>query len=114
MSNVTRPFYLGEQYNKKEDALRFSTIAANFLAMKEYAHKSGRQLVLNEYADCTKEELWSVSISNLYYININFVIVVVITTTTNQTRSKRNGWQRICPSLGRGAGGGNTSDYVVQ
>jgi hypothetical protein len=48
------------QYNKQEEALRFATFAANYLAMKEYARSSksggGRQLVLNEYADCTKEE----------------------------------------------------------
>ena len=45
-----------EQFGKKADSLRFATFSSNYLAMREYAKKSGKELRLNAYADCTKEE----------------------------------------------------------
>ena len=45
-----------DEYGKEADAVKFATFSSNYLAMKEYADKSGRPINLNAYADCTKEE----------------------------------------------------------
>jgi dTMP kinase len=43
-------------YDKSPDESRFSQFYENFLEMEEYAKASGKEMVLNEYADYTKEE----------------------------------------------------------
>lgn len=43
--------------SKKEvDEKRFVVFSSNFLAMEEFAKQSGKEMVLNQYADCTEEE----------------------------------------------------------
>jgi hypothetical protein len=43
-------------YNKEPDRIRFATFSSNYMAMRESAQNSGKELRLNEYADCTAEE----------------------------------------------------------
>jgi hypothetical protein len=54
----TRQAYLDwcKKYDKKEDPIRFSTFSSNYMAMKEWAKKAGREVTLNQYADYTKKE----------------------------------------------------------
>ena len=45
-----------KEYGKPQDESRFPQFATNFLAMEEFAKEAGKDMVLNEYADCTEEE----------------------------------------------------------
>jgi hypothetical protein len=45
-----------KEYGKKVDESRFPQFSSNYLAMEEYAKQSGKDFVLNEFADCTEEE----------------------------------------------------------
>jgi hypothetical protein len=43
-------------YLKEPDAIRFATFSYNYVAMRQFAEKFGKELKLNKYADCTKGE----------------------------------------------------------
>lgn len=45
-----------KEYNKEQDELRFPQFYKNFLEMEEFAKESGKEMVLNEYADFSEEE----------------------------------------------------------
>lgn len=45
-----------KEYGKEVDEKRFQQFSSNFLVMEEYAKESGKEMSLNEYADCTEEE----------------------------------------------------------
>ena len=45
-----------KEYKKEADEDRFATFSENFLIMEKMSQDSGREVVLNEYADCTEEE----------------------------------------------------------
>ena len=45
------------EYGKKEEPLRFATFASNYFALKQYAAQTGDTLKMNQYADCTKDEV---------------------------------------------------------
>lgn len=45
-----------KEYNKATDESRFPQFMSNFLDMEEYAKESGKDMILNEYADFTEEE----------------------------------------------------------
>lgn len=45
-----------KEYGKEQDEARFQQFSANFLDMEEYAKETGKEMALNEYADCTEEE----------------------------------------------------------
>jgi hypothetical protein len=44
------------QFNKTQDETRFKVFENNYLTMEEYSQKSDKEMNLNAYADCTKEE----------------------------------------------------------
>jgi hypothetical protein len=46
-----------KEFGRNEEPLRFATFASNYFAMKQYAAQTGDTLKLNQYADCTKEEV---------------------------------------------------------
>jgi hypothetical protein len=46
---------------KTADESRFPQFSSNYLAMEEFSSKAGKEMVLNEYADCTEEEYASFS-----------------------------------------------------
>jgi hypothetical protein len=41
---------------KEPDESRFPTFSSNFLTMEKFSATSGKEMVLNMYADCTQEE----------------------------------------------------------
>jgi hypothetical protein len=43
-------------YLKEPDAIRFATFSYNYVAMRQFAEKFGKELKLNKYADCNKGE----------------------------------------------------------
>ena len=45
-----------KENGKEADESRFPTFSANYLEMEEYAKESGKEMLLNDYADCTEEE----------------------------------------------------------
>jgi len=45
-----------KDYNKEPDESRYPVFANNFLVMEEYATQAGKEMTLNQYADCTEEE----------------------------------------------------------
>ena len=45
-----------KEYGKESDETRFKQFSKNYLTMEEYAQQSGKELLLNEFADCTEEE----------------------------------------------------------
>lgn len=45
-----------KEYGKESDESRFAVFSSNFLAMEQYAKESGKEMNLNQYADCTEEE----------------------------------------------------------
>ena len=45
-----------KEYKKEPDEARFQQFSINFLDMEEFAKESGKEMILNEYADCTEEE----------------------------------------------------------
>jgi hypothetical protein len=45
-----------KEYNKQQDESRFPQFYKNFLEMEQFALESGKDMVLNEYADFTEEE----------------------------------------------------------
>ena len=45
-----------KEYGKESDETRFQQFFKNFLDMEEYAKESGKEMSLNEYADCTEKE----------------------------------------------------------
>mmetsp|Transcript_113261 Transcript_113261/g.222092 ORF Transcript_113261/g.222092 Transcript_113261/m.222092 type:complete len:476 (+) Transcript_113261:75-1502(+) len=45
-----------KEYKKEPDEARFQQFSINFLDMEEFAKESGKEMTLNEYADCTEEE----------------------------------------------------------
>lgn len=45
-----------KEYGKEPDESRFPTFSSNFLGMEEYANETGKEMTLNQYADCTEEE----------------------------------------------------------
>jgi Tfp pilus assembly protein PilW len=53
-----RSVYLGwcKENGKEPDEARFPTFSSNFLAMEEYAKESGKEMTLNQYADCSEDE----------------------------------------------------------
>lgn len=53
-----RSAYLGwcKEYEKTPDESRFPTFSSNFLEMEAFAKNQGKQMALNEYADCTEDE----------------------------------------------------------
>jgi flagellar biosynthesis GTPase FlhF len=53
-----RSAYLGwcKEYGKSPDESRFPTFSSNFLEMEAFAQSQGKQMALNEYADCTEAE----------------------------------------------------------
>jgi hypothetical protein len=44
------------QYGNEPDAIRFAIFSNNYVAMREFAERSGKVLKLNKYTDRTKEE----------------------------------------------------------
>jgi hypothetical protein len=42
-----------KEYSKQPDESRFPQFYDNFLGMEEFAKESGKEMVLNEFADCT-------------------------------------------------------------
>jgi hypothetical protein len=46
-------------YGKQEEALRFATFSSNYIAMRQFTEQAGTELRLNQYADCTKDEYFS-------------------------------------------------------
>jgi hypothetical protein len=45
-----------KEYGKESDETRFQQFSSNYLEMEEFAKESGKEMALNEYADCTEEE----------------------------------------------------------
>jgi membrane protein involved in colicin uptake len=45
-----------KEYNKQQNESRFPQFYKNFLEMEVFAKESGKDMVLNEYADFTEEE----------------------------------------------------------
>ena len=45
-----------KEYGKEPDESRFPTFESNYLEMEEFAKDSGKEMVLNEYADFTEAE----------------------------------------------------------
>lgn len=45
-----------KEYGKDSDESRFQQFMKNFLDMEEFANEAGKEMSLNEYADCTEEE----------------------------------------------------------
>ena len=45
-----------KEYGKEPIESRFVQFSSNFLEMEEYANENGKEMLLNEYADCTEEE----------------------------------------------------------
>merc|ERR1712071_345273 len=45
-----------KEFKKEVDEERFAVFSENFLVMEQYAKENGKDMVLNEYADCTQEE----------------------------------------------------------
>ena len=45
-----------KEYGKDADETRFQQFSKNFLDMEEFAKEAGKEMSLNEYADCTEEE----------------------------------------------------------
>ncbi|GKY99254.1 hypothetical protein MPSEU_000880700 [Mayamaea pseudoterrestris] len=45
-----------KQFEKKPSEERFPSFSKNFLVMEDFAKESGKEIKLNEYADCTEEE----------------------------------------------------------
>ena len=50
-----------KENQKEPDEARFPIFFSNFLAMEEYAKESGKEMILNAYADCTEEEYLSIT-----------------------------------------------------
>jgi hypothetical protein len=51
-----------KENGKTADESRFPQFSSNYLAMEEFSSKAGKEMVLNEYADCTEEEYASLSV----------------------------------------------------
>lgn len=45
-----------KEFRKQPDESRFPTFSNNFLLMEQYAKETNKEMNLNQYADCTKEE----------------------------------------------------------
>ena len=45
-----------KEYRKQPDESRFPTFSSNYLEMEVFAAEAGKEMALNEYADCTEEE----------------------------------------------------------
>jgi hypothetical protein len=45
-----------KEYGKESDEARFQQFSSNYLEMEEFAKESGKEMGLNEFADCTEEE----------------------------------------------------------
>ena len=45
-----------KQFGKEPDESRFPQFSSNFLEMEEFNKESGKEMLLNEYADFTEEE----------------------------------------------------------
>lgn len=45
-----------KEYGKESNEARFQQFSSNYLEMEEFAKESGKEMALNEYADCTEEE----------------------------------------------------------
>jgi hypothetical protein len=50
-----------KESGKTADESRFPQFSSNYLAMEEFSSKAGKEMVLNEYADCTEEEYASLT-----------------------------------------------------
>ena len=50
-----------KEAGKTADESRFPQFSSNYLAMEEFSTKAGKEMVLNEYADCTEEEYASLT-----------------------------------------------------
>eukprot|EP00523_Entomoneis_sp_CCMP467_P000326 CAMPEP_0168746372 /NCGR_PEP_ID=MMETSP0724-20121128/15114_1 /TAXON_ID=265536 /ORGANISM="Amphiprora sp., Strain CCMP467" /LENGTH=952 /DNA_ID=CAMNT_0008794143 /DNA_START=161 /DNA_END=3019 /DNA_ORIENTATION=- len=57
-----REAYLGwcKKFNKQEDEARYPTFVENFLSMEKFAQETGKEMNLNEYADCTEAEFLAI------------------------------------------------------
>ena len=45
-----------KEYGKESDETRFKVFFDNFLTMEKFAEESGKEMSLNQYADCTEAE----------------------------------------------------------
>lgn len=45
-----------KDFGKESDESRFKVFADNFLIMEKFAEESGKEMTLNQYADCTEGE----------------------------------------------------------
>lgn len=45
-----------KEYGKESDEARFKVFYDNFLTMEKFAEESGKEMSLNQYADCTEAE----------------------------------------------------------
>jgi len=45
-----------KEYGKNSDEGRFKVFYDNFLTMEKFAQETGKEMSLNQYADCTEEE----------------------------------------------------------
>ena len=45
-----------KEYGKESDESRFKVFFENFLTMEKFAEESGKEMSLNQYADCTEAE----------------------------------------------------------
>lgn len=45
-----------KEYGKESDEVRFQQFFKNYLDMEEFSKETGKEMALNEYADCTEEE----------------------------------------------------------
>ena len=50
-----------KQFGKEPDESRFPQFSSNFLEMEEFNKESGKEMLLNEYADFTEEEINAMS-----------------------------------------------------
>lgn len=45
-----------KEFGKEQDEERFKVFSDNFLTMEKFAKETGKEMSLNQYADCTEEE----------------------------------------------------------
>lgn len=45
-----------KEFGKEQDEKRFKVFSENFLTMEKFAKETGKEMTLNQYADCTEEE----------------------------------------------------------
>ena len=50
-----------KEYGKESDESRFKVFYENFLTMEKFAEESGKEMSLNQFADCTEEEYLAIT-----------------------------------------------------